>query len=49
MKKLLLSTLFMAIAASVYCQTQMTLPVTFQESNVAYNLVGLKEQKHLPL
>ena len=40
MKKLLLSTLFMAIAASVYCQTQMTLPVSFQETNVTYNLVG---------
>jgi hypothetical protein len=32
----------MAIAASVYCQTQMTLPVTFQETNVAYNLVGFE-------
>ena len=42
MKKLVLSTLFMAIAASVYCQTQMTLPVTFQETNVAYNLVGFE-------
>lgn len=40
MKKLLLSTLFMAIAASVYCQTQMSLPVSFQETNVNYNLVG---------
>ena len=42
MKKLLLSSLFMAIAASVYCQTQMTLPVTFQETNVTYNLVGFE-------
>ena len=40
MKKLVLSTLFMAIAASVYCQTQMSLPVSFQETNVNYNLVG---------
>jgi hypothetical protein len=42
MKKLVLSTLFMAIAASVYCQTQMTLPVSFQETNVTYNLVGFE-------
>jgi hypothetical protein len=32
----------MTIAASVYCQTQMILPVTFQETNVAYNLVGFE-------
>jgi len=42
MKKLVLSTLFMAIAASVYCQTQMSLPVSFQETNVNYNLVGFE-------
>lgn len=42
MKKLVLSTLFMALAASVYCQTQMSLPVSFQETNVNYNLVGFE-------
>ena len=42
MKKLLLSTLFKAITACVYCQKQMTLPVSFQETNVTYNLVGFE-------